>query len=49
MRFIETQYDAERTPAEIRRMFPEAQNIEANGMTLRSIFLALAKSGGVAN
>jgi len=45
LRFIETQYHAERTPAEIRRMFPEAQNIEANGMTLRSIFLALAKSG----
>jgi ABC-2 type transport system ATP-binding protein len=49
LHFVATQYDAERTPAEIRRMFPEAQNIETNGMTLRSIFLALAKSGGAAN
>jgi len=48
LRFTDSQYDAELTPAEIRHLFPHAQNIEANGMTLRSIFLALAKSGGAA-
>jgi ABC-2 type transport system ATP-binding protein len=46
LRFTDTQYDEERTPAEVRRIFPDAQSIEADGMTLRSIFLALAKSGG---
>jgi len=45
LRFVETQYDAERTPGEARRVFPDAQGIEVNGMTLRAIFLALAKSG----
>lgn len=48
LRFTDTRYDAERTPAEIRRMFPDAQSIEANGMTLRSIFLALARQASTA-
>jgi ABC-2 type transport system ATP-binding protein len=45
LRFVDTRYDAERTPAEIRRLFTGVREIAANPMPLRAIFVALAKSG----
>jgi ABC-2 type transport system ATP-binding protein len=45
LRFIDTQYDPERSPAEIRGLFPGVRDIAANGMPLRSIFVTLAKAG----
>jgi ABC-2 type transport system ATP-binding protein len=44
VRFVETRFDAERTPAEVRRVFPECRDIQAEGMPLRSIFVALARA-----
>lgn len=45
LRFIDTQFDAERTPAELRRLLPGVRDIAASGMPLRAIFVALAKAG----
>ena len=44
IKLVETQWEAERTPAEIRRIFPEVRDIAANPMPLRSIFVTLAKA-----
>ena len=44
VRFIESRFDAERTPADVRRVFPESGELTVNGMPLRAIFVALAKS-----
>jgi ABC-2 type transport system ATP-binding protein len=45
VRFIETRFDAERTAAEIRNVFGKAiREVTFTPMTLRSIFLAVAKS-----
>jgi ABC-2 type transport system ATP-binding protein len=45
VQFIETRFDQERTSAEIRQMFGEPRNIAFEPMSLRSIFLALARNG----
>jgi ABC-2 type transport system ATP-binding protein len=45
VRFIESRFDAERTSAEARSVFGEARNVSFNPMSLRSIFLAMAKAG----
>jgi len=45
IRFIESQFNQERTCAEIRQLLGEAKDVTFRAMTLRSIFLALAKSG----
>jgi ABC-2 type transport system ATP-binding protein len=45
LRFIDSRFDAEGTPAEIRRAFPGARNVEFHAMTLREIFVALALAG----
>ena len=45
IRFVETQFDEQRTPAEVRRLFPDYRDMAANGMPLRSIFVTLAKAG----
>jgi ABC-2 type transport system ATP-binding protein len=45
LRFIDTQFDAERTAAETRRLFPDARDMAVNGLPLRSIFVTLAKAG----
>jgi ABC-2 type transport system ATP-binding protein len=45
IRFIESQFNRERTCAEIRQLLGEAKDVTFTAMTLRSIFLALAKSG----
>jgi ABC-2 type transport system ATP-binding protein len=43
VRFVETHFDAERTPDEIRRLFGDVRNISANPMPLRAIFVTLAR------
>lgn len=43
VRFIDTAHEAGRTAAEIRRVFPGATAVEARPMSLRAIFVALAR------
>ncbi len=43
VRFIESQFDSERTPAEIQRVFGEAKEVSFRPMGLRAIFLSMAK------
>lgn len=45
VRFVDTQYNAERTSAEIRRLWGGIEDISARPMPLRAIFVALAKTG----
>jgi ABC-2 type transport system ATP-binding protein len=42
LRFVDRQFDHSRTPAEIRRLFPAAQNIACEPMPLKDIFVAVA-------
>jgi ABC-2 type transport system ATP-binding protein len=46
IRFVDTNFDAEATPAEVRRMFTGALNVSAAPVPLRSIFLTMARSRG---
>jgi ABC-2 type transport system ATP-binding protein len=48
VRFVDTEFDGEKTPAHVRQVFPGVRDIAANGMPLRSIFVALAKAGRAA-
>lgn len=45
LRFIETRFDEERTTAEIGRLFGNVRHVSFTPMSLRSIFLAMAKAG----
>ncbi len=45
LRFVDSRFDAGRTPAEVRRLFPGARSVEFLPMPLRDIFVALAKAG----
>jgi ABC-2 type transport system ATP-binding protein len=45
VRFTDSRYDAERTTAEVRRALPGVREVSARAIPLRSIFIALAKSG----
>jgi ABC-2 type transport system ATP-binding protein len=45
VRFTHCNFDRERTPAEVRATFGEPRNMTFSPMSLRSIFLAMAKSG----
>jgi ABC-2 type transport system ATP-binding protein len=45
VRFVETEYDREKTEAEIRRMFSGVRSVAMEPMPLRAIFIALAKTG----
>jgi ABC-2 type transport system ATP-binding protein len=45
LRFIETRFDQDRTSAEIRRLFGDVRHVSFTPMSLRSIFLAMAKAG----
>lgn len=45
VRFTDSRFDADRTRAEIGRIFGEPRNVTFSPMSLRSIFLAMAKSG----
>lgn len=42
--FIDSAYEEKSSADSIRRIFPDCAHIEATGMTLREIFVALAKS-----
>jgi ABC-2 type transport system ATP-binding protein len=48
VRFVETRFDPEQTPGEIRRLFGVVRNISVNPMSLRAIFLSLARSRSMA-
>jgi ABC-2 type transport system ATP-binding protein len=43
MRFVDSRFDAERTPAEIRKIIRGVRNISMNPMPLRAIFVTLAR------
>jgi ABC-2 type transport system ATP-binding protein len=43
IRFVESRFDGEKTPAEIQRLFPSATDIQFRPLTLRAIFLAMAR------
>jgi ABC-2 type transport system ATP-binding protein len=45
VRLIETRFDSERTPADVRRVLGEPRNQTFTPMSLRAIFLAMAKAG----
>jgi ABC-2 type transport system ATP-binding protein len=45
VRFVDTQFDRERTIAEVHRLFGNTQHISVNPMPLRAIFVTLAKAG----
>ena len=45
IRFIESRFDAEKTTTEVRNVLGEARNVAFTPMSLRSIFLAMAKAG----
>jgi ABC-2 type transport system ATP-binding protein len=45
LRFIESRFDQERTDAEIRNLFGTVRDATFTPMSLRSIFLAMAKAG----
>ncbi len=49
VRFVETRFGAERTAAEVRRIFPDCRDIQAEGMPLRSIFVTLARASRTAS
>jgi ABC-2 type transport system ATP-binding protein len=44
VRFVDSHFDAEHTPAEIRKMIRGVRNISTNPMPLRSIFVTLTRS-----
>lgn len=44
VRFIETRFDEDRTSAEISRLFGDVRNLTFTPMSLRTIFLAMAKA-----
>jgi len=44
IRFIDSRFETERTGADIRKVFGQPRNVEFSPMSLRSIFLAMAKS-----
>ena len=45
IRFIESRFDRERTIAQVRSVLGEARNVTFSPMSLRSIFLVMAKAG----
>jgi ABC-2 type transport system ATP-binding protein len=45
VRFVDSRFEAERTMAEVRRLFGDALEVAVNPMPLRAIFVALAKAG----
>jgi len=44
VRFVETRFDAERTTGEIRRLFEGVRDVSINPMSLREIFITLARN-----
>jgi ABC-2 type transport system ATP-binding protein len=46
LRFVDSGFDSERTPDEVRRMFSGVVDVSATPMPLRTIFLTIARQGG---
>ncbi|MBV9081517.1 MAG: ABC transporter ATP-binding protein [Acidobacteriaceae bacterium] len=44
VRFLDTRFDDRNTPARLRALFPNAKDIAVRALSLRDIFVALAKS-----
>jgi len=44
LRFVDSRFDPDSTPSEIRRAFPSARAVSINPMPLRAIFVSLAKA-----
>jgi ABC-2 type transport system ATP-binding protein len=44
VRFVDSRFDPEATPAEVRRLFPSTRSVTVKAMPLRAIFVALAKA-----
>jgi len=47
IRFVHSDFNGAATPAELAAFFPSAHDISADAMSLRSIFLSIAKSGRI--
>jgi ABC-2 type transport system ATP-binding protein len=45
LHFVDSRFDQERTSAQIRNVFGEVRNVTFSPMSLRSIFLAMARTG----
>jgi ABC-2 type transport system ATP-binding protein len=45
VRFVDTRFDPEQTNREIRRLFGDVKHVSINPMSLRSIFVTLARGG----
>jgi ABC-2 type transport system ATP-binding protein len=43
VRFIDSRFDEQNTPAVIRRLFPNAKDVQLRALSLRAIFLAMAR------
>ncbi|HJZ62776.1 MAG TPA: ABC transporter ATP-binding protein [Candidatus Acidoferrum sp.] len=43
VRFIDSRFDEQNTPADIHRLFPNAKDVHFRPLSLRSIFLAMAR------
>src|SRR5256886_3017861 len=43
VRFIDSRFDEHETPAEIHRLFPNAKDVQFRALSLRGIFLAMAR------
>lgn len=48
VRFVESQFDPERTPGEVTSLFGDVRNISVTPMPLRAIFVTLARTGAKA-
>jgi hypothetical protein len=44
VRFVETQFERERTMADVGRLFQKTKQVTVRAMPLRSIFVTLAKA-----
>lgn len=43
IRFVDSRFDDQKTPADIHRFFPDATDVQVRPLSLRSIFLAMAR------
>lgn len=43
VRFIDSRFDEQKTPADIQRLFPNAKDVQFRALSLRAIFLAMAR------
>lgn len=49
VRFVDTRFDPDRTPGDVRRVFGDPAHIRFNAMPLRSIFVTMARNAAVRN